>query len=73
MRVPARVPATVSTEPSERVPRRIVMLRYSGLSASTIRRVSMPRCSANSGALTYETFSLTIFDRMPLRWPTGRR
>ena len=42
------------------------MLRYSGLSASTMSRVSMPRCSANSGAFTYETFSLTMFVKMPL-------
>ena len=63
---PASVPATVSTVPSASVPRRIVMLRYSGLSASTMSRVSIPRCSASSGALTYETFSLTMFVKMPL-------
>jgi hypothetical protein len=64
--VPVSVPETEICEPSERAPRSVITLRYSSETASVIRRTSMPRCSASTGALTYETVSDTTLLKTPL-------
>ena len=50
--IPTRVPLTDTWVPSARVPRIVIRLRWSGLSASVTRRTAVPRSAASSGAFT---------------------
>ena len=48
----ARIQETDTSVPSERVPRTVTRLRWSGDSLLVVRRTSTPRSCAKSGALT---------------------
>ena len=50
--MPISVPETETCDPSARVPRMVIRLRWSGLSASVTRRTSIPRSAASNGAFT---------------------
>ena len=52
LRIPTRVPSTVTNFPSASAARREIMLRYSGLSGSVVTSEVNPRSAASAGAFT---------------------